>query len=245
MLSRKPVSPLCAFFVQQQTSVRKSEKGTAEAVPFPSPNQGPELLVFARDHRSTWPRCGRSAWHFRALPCCHATRRSNGMFAPYSVRVSSWFCESTVPSRSITGEEPLGTRVGEEFSIELPIRACLRIATDRAGGSGCVAANFELVGQHVCCRPVLIHRHEHEIRRLGRQSGSRSCHRRAERTPERSSHSVCGTLRRTLPILRTDDECTLLERGHNDNAVSAGEDRLRDALIRRRHPLRQSRLPPS
>src|SRR3984885_11247697 len=59
-------------------------------------------------------------------------------------------------------EETLGTRIGQELCIQLPVRAGLRVAAHGTSRSSGVAAQLDLVLQQVL-EALLIHRNNNEI----------------------------------------------------------------------------------
>src|ERR1700733_2673627 len=110
-------------------------------------------------------------------------------------------------------EETLGTRIGQQFCIQLPIRAGLRVAAHGTGRSSDVAAQLNLVLQQVL-EALLIHRDNHGIGSLAADLEAEAAASDADE--HRSAPAVGGAAGNdTLAVLGTYYESALLHARHD------------------------------
>src|ERR1700744_1297482 len=110
------------------------------------------------------------------------------------------------------------------------IGGSLRIAADGTRRSSRIGAQLELAAEHVL-QAVLVHRDQDQVSGLSTNLPAETA--AFEANEHRCAPAAASAARgHALAILRADDECALLVVGNHHDARSAGENRLRNSLVR-------------
>ncbi len=128
-----------------------------------------------------------------------------------------------------SGEQALAARVSEQLRLEGQVGGRCCIATNRACGGGCIAANLELAAQQIL-HTAVVDGDQHQVRRLAAdlEAEATSSHLDEGRSAPSAAFRLAGD--NALTIAAADHEGSFFVCRYNRNAGSVRHDAERDGL---------------